>query len=65
VQTQLIPLNHPAELKAAGIPVDTEDQARWLERTADAKGLRAAFIRIGRRVYVDPERFHRLVRGEV
>jgi hypothetical protein len=60
---QLIPLTNPAEAKAAGIPVDTEDQLRWLERTADTKGLRPAFVRIGRRVFLDPERFHRLVRS--
>jgi hypothetical protein len=59
---QLIPLNRPAEAKAAGIAVETEDQLRWLERTADEKGLRAAFVRIGRRVFVDPARFHELVR---
>jgi hypothetical protein len=50
----LIPLNRPAEAKAAGIPVEAENQLRWLERTADDKGLRAAFVRIGRRVFLDP-----------
>ena len=64
MQAQLIPVNRPAEAKAAGIPVDTEDQLRWLERTADEKGLRPAFVRIGRRVYIDPARFHELVRQQ-
>ena len=59
----LIPLNRPAEAKAAGIPVETENQLRWLERTAAGdKGLRAAFVRIGRRVFIDPAKFHELAR---
>jgi hypothetical protein len=62
MQAQLIPLNKPAEAKAAGIPVETEDQLRWLQRTAEEKGLTSAFIRIGRRVYLDPVKFHELVR---
>ena len=60
---RLIPLTRPDELKAAGIPIETVDQARWLERTADEKGLRPAFVRLGRRVYVDPARFHELARA--
>jgi hypothetical protein len=59
---QLIPLNKPDEAKAAGIPVDTEDQLRWMERTAEEKGLAEAFVRIGRRVFIDPRKFHELVR---
>lgn len=61
--SQLIPINRPAEAKAAGIPVQTEHQLRWLVRTSHEKGLDSAFIRIGRRVYVDPAKFHQLVRG--
>jgi hypothetical protein len=60
---QLIPLNRPLEARAAGIPVDSENQLRWLERTADEKGLRDAFIRIGRRVFLDADKFHQLVRA--
>jgi len=59
---QLIPLTRPAEAKAAGVPVDTEHQLRWMERTADEKGLREAFVRIGKRVFLDPAKFHELVR---
>jgi hypothetical protein len=58
----LIPLNRPAEAKAAGIPVETENQLRWLERTADDKGLREAFVRIGRRISLDLAKFHELAR---
>lgn len=62
MQQQLIAVNRPADMKAAGLPFDTEHQARWAERTADQKGLRAAFVRIGRRVYIDPAKFHELAR---
>lgn len=61
---QLIALNRPAEAKAAGIPVETEHQLRWLERTADEKGLSSAFVRIGRRVFLDAPKFHELVRKQ-
>lgn len=63
LNSQLIPLTRPAEAKAAGIPVETEHQLRWLERTADEKGLSGAFISIGRRKYIDPDKFHQLVRA--
>lgn len=65
MSAQLIPLTRPAEAKAAGIPVETEHQLRWLERTADEKGLRGAFVSIGRRKYIDPQRFHELARQHV
>jgi len=59
---QLIPLNKPKSFRRAGLPFTTEHQARWAERTADAKGLREAFVRIGRRVFIDPAKFHELAR---
>jgi hypothetical protein len=61
---QLIPINKADRFAAAGIPFDTEDQARWAERQARANqnGLRGAFVRIGRRVYIDVPKFHELVR---
>lgn len=62
MDSRLIALNRPAEAKAAGVPVETEHQLRWMERTADEKGLRGCFVRIGRRVFLDPERFHELAR---
>lgn len=61
---QLIAINRLAEMKAQGLPFETEHQARWAERTADEKGLREAFVRIGRRVYVDPAKFHELARKQ-
>lgn len=60
----LIALTDVDGAKAAGIPVTTSHQLRWLERTADDKGLRAAFVRVGRRVFLDPARFHELARKQ-
>jgi hypothetical protein len=59
---QLIPLTDVPMMLAAGLPFDTEDAARWCFRKADERGLRKAFVRIGRRVYVDPAKFHELAR---
>lgn len=60
----LVALTDLAGAKTAGIPVTSTHQLRWLERTADEKGLRAAFIRIGRRVFIDPAKFHELARKQ-
>jgi hypothetical protein len=62
MQPQLIPLTRPAELKAAGVPFETEDAARWAFRRRHETGLAAAFVKIGKRVYLDPQKFHELVR---
>ena len=59
---KLIPINNPQQMQAEGIPFTTEHQARWVFRRADENGLSAAFIRIGRRIYLDPSKFHELVR---
>jgi hypothetical protein len=58
----LIALTDTDKMQANGLPFPTEDSARWCFRHADERGLAAAFIRIGRRVYVDPQKFHELVR---
>ena len=60
---QLIPLTRPEKFEAAGLPFETEHAARWAFRQANHTGLSDAFIRIGRRVYIDVGRFHELVRG--
>lgn len=60
----LIALTDVAAAKAAGIPITSTHQLRWLERTADEKGLRPAFVRVGRRVFLDPARFHELARQQ-
>jgi len=59
---QLIPLTRPAELKAAGVPFETTDQARWAHRCRRQNGLAEAFVTIGRRVFLDPKKFHELAR---
>ncbi|MGC3982814.1 MAG: hypothetical protein QM808_16305 [Steroidobacteraceae bacterium] len=59
---QLIPITRPDLMQAAGLPFQSTDSARWAERTASEKGFAASFIRIGRRVYINPARFHELVR---
>lgn len=61
---QLIPLNRPEQMQAAGIPFETEHQARWAMRQSDQNGLTGAFVRIGRRVFVDPKVFHELARKQ-
>lgn len=58
----LIALTDVAGAQRAGIPVTTTHQLRWMERTADEKGLRKAFVSIGRRKYIDPVMFHELAR---
>lgn len=63
MSSQLIPINKPEQLQAAGIPFNTEHQARWALRRSHENGLDGAFIRIGRRIYLDPVRFHELVRA--
>jgi hypothetical protein len=59
---QLIPLTDPEKMEAAGLPFPTTYSARWCHRHASARGLTKAFVRIGRRIYVDPAKFHELVR---
>jgi len=59
---QLIPLTDPAKMQAAGLPFATTDSARWCHRHARERGLSGAFVRIGKRIYVDPSKFHELAR---
>jgi hypothetical protein len=48
---------------AAGLPFETVDQARWAHRRSAETGTAAAFVKIGKRVFVDPAKFHELVRA--
>ena len=59
----LIPLHDTNQMHAHGLPFETEHQARWMFRTRDEKGLTAAFVRIGRCIFVDPDKFHELARN--
>lgn len=61
---QLIPLTRPDRMLDAGLPFETVDQARWAHRRSVENGTAAAFVRIGKRVFVDPEKFHELVRAQ-
>ena len=63
---QIIPLTKPDQLVAAGTPFDTTYKARWAERMArdNQNGLRGAFVRIGRKVFLDAGKFHELVRKQ-
>jgi hypothetical protein len=58
----LIPLNDCRLFKNAGFEYpSTESQARWLFRQRHSNGLAGAFVRIGRRVFIDLEQFNVLV----
>lgn len=59
---KLIPLNRPDQMQANGLPFETEGSARWAFRKSHETGTSGAFVRLGRRVFVDPDRFHALVR---
>ena len=63
---QFIRLTEPDVLVAAGTPFNTTYKARWAERMArtNQNGLRGAFVRIGRSVYLDVDRFHELIREQ-
>ena len=59
----LIPITDVANLQAAGIVYPaTEHGWRWLYRQRHVRGLEDAFLRIGRRIVIDPTRYIELVR---
>jgi hypothetical protein len=61
---QLIPLTEFDKTpRADGLPFESTDSARWCHRHAHERGLSKAFVRIGRRVYIDPAKFHELARA--
>lgn len=64
---QLVPLTKPDQLVAVGTPFDTTHKARWAERMSrdNQNGLKGAFVRIGKNVFLDVGRFHELVRQQV
>jgi hypothetical protein len=59
----LIPIQDIEALRAEGIHFKSQGAARWCERMAQQNGLTAAFVRVGRRVFVDPDKFHELARA--
>jgi hypothetical protein len=56
MQSQLISITKPEELKAAGLPWDTYGKVQWAFRKRHENGLAGAFVRIGRNVFVDPRK---------
>jgi hypothetical protein len=64
MQAQLIPLTKPALLVGAGLPWDSENKARWAFRKRHENGLAGAFVRIGKSIFVDPQKVHELARGQ-
>jgi hypothetical protein len=60
---QLIPLQDIDALRSHGIYFKSEGAARWVERTAQFKGLTEAFVRVGSRVFIDPDKYHELARA--
>lgn len=53
-----IPINNPAATQAAGITYpNTENGWRWLYRCRRERGLEHCFLRVGRRVLVDPQAY--------
>ncbi len=56
--TSPIPINNPAATMAAGIAYpNSENGWRWLYRRRHERGLANCFIRVGRRVLVDPQAY--------
>jgi hypothetical protein len=56
MQSQLISIAKPEQLKAAGLPWDTYGKVQWAFRKRHENGLAGAFVRIGRNVFVDPHK---------
>ena len=53
-----IPINNSAATMAAGIAYpNTENGWRWLYRNRLERGLAHCFVRLGRRVLVDPQAY--------
>jgi hypothetical protein len=56
MQQRLISIARPDELKAAGLPWDTYGKVQWAFRKRHENGLAGAFVRIGKSVFVDPQK---------
>ena len=53
-----IPINDPAATQAAGIAYPaTENGWRWTYRQRHQRGLAHCFVRVGRRILVDPQAY--------
>lgn len=63
MKKQLIALQDIAAIKASGLPFETVHQLYWVFRQRKENGFAEAFIKIGRRTYLDPVKFHELSRS--
>lgn len=53
-----IPINDPVATQAAGIAYpSTENGWRWTYRQRQERGLAHCFVRVGRRILVDPQAY--------
>lgn len=64
MQSKLIPISRPDEIKAEGLPFDTYGKIHWAFRHRHENGLAGAFVRIGRNVFLDPAKAHELLRAK-
>jgi hypothetical protein len=62
MQHQIIYLTEIDKAQAAGLPWQSVHAARWDYRHRIERGTAGAFLNIGSRVAVDPDRYHELVR---
>lgn len=60
----LIPLVRIDLAQAAGIPAISVDSLRWQYRNRHATGLSTAFVRVGGRIFLDPDKYHELAREQ-
>jgi len=60
---RLIYLTDVEKFAEAGLPWQSVHAARWDYRHRFERGTADAYVQIGRRVAVDPDAYHRLVRG--
>jgi|HubBroStandDraft_5_1064220.scaffolds.fasta_scaffold1224150_2 hypothetical protein len=62
---QLIALTNTNELVEAGLPWNSRGKAQWAFRKRNENGLAGAFVRIGRNIFVDPQKVHEVVRSQI
>lgn len=61
---KLIRITDTESLRAEGIHFPSVGATRWFAAQATNNKFREAVVRIGRRVFIDPDRYHEIARGE-
>jgi len=61
---KLIRITDTEALHAEGIKFPSTGALRWFESKAEENGFADAFVRVGRRVFVDPDRYHDIARAK-